>query len=127
MSTDKIVLDFENVKCKVVTKEKGHRKGIMKIVIKLNKAESEAYQSLISAIKPEEYSIGMFERGIFFNGLKSIQEKAEAEYNKMKGKSAEEIDAMIEEINVPIENVLDEPHLDTIVDVEPTDNSKLEG
>lgn len=95
-------------------------KGRMKIIIKLNKDETEAFKNWSSMVKPSEMDIDTFTRAVFFKGVEALQGtlkemavktlKDENTRKQMQeaGINVEELEKQLGVVEAPVENA-DEP------------------
>ena len=65
---DEVALDIESWNIKLIPRKRNR----MKLLIKLNKEESEAYKTFSSTVKPEGISDDQFIKSIFFYGIETL-------------------------------------------------------
>tara|TARA_Y100000034_G_C6887027_1_gene407395 strand:- start:261 stop:590 length:330 start_codon:yes stop_codon:yes gene_type:complete len=67
---DELILDVESWNIKLIPRKRNR----MKLQIKLNKEESEAYKAFSSTVKPEGINDDQFIKSIFFYGIEALNQ-----------------------------------------------------
>ena len=87
MSDDKVTLSFDNATVKI----KEQNRGRMKIVIKLDKPESEGYINFKNSVLPSGASEDEFIKTVFFMGLEQFHKNAMTMLNKYVEENADKL------------------------------------
>ena len=106
--TEKTKLDVNSWKFKTIERNRGR----MKLQIKLNKEEAQAFKNFMTMVKPSEVSDDDFMKGIFKIGIETMEQKLleavkqHAQENDIDLSAVpaltEDSESAVEEISVPV-------------------------
>ena len=92
---ERFKISFNDSRVKFEVKDKGHKKGRMKITIKLSQTEGDSFFNFLNMIKPDSVPQDTFIKSIFLKGVQKLQEELSEAINDYAEENPGQVEEMV--------------------------------